>query len=50
MGAPLPRLTRIANVLKVLEYKNLGWERIGSDKEFAELLRPLINPANAEIF
>lgn len=35
---PLPRLTRITNVLKLLEYDNLSWELTGSDREFAEFL------------
>ena len=35
---PLPRLTRITNVLKLLEYDNLSWELTGGDKEFAEFL------------
>ena len=35
---PLPLLTRITNVLKLLEYKNLGWELTGGDREFAEFL------------
>lgn len=34
----LSRLTRISNVLKLLEYDNLSWELTGSDKEFAEFL------------
>lgn len=34
----LPRLTRITNVLKLLEYDNLSWELTGSDREFAEFL------------
>ena len=34
----IPRLTRITNVLKLLEYDNLSWELTGSDKEFAEFL------------
>ena len=34
----LPRLTRITNVLKLLEYDNLGRELSGSDREFAEFL------------
>lgn len=36
--AQLPRLTRITNVLKLLEYDNLSWELTGSDREFAEFL------------
>ena len=35
---PLPLLTRITNVLKLLEYDNLSWELTGSDREFAEFL------------
>ena len=35
---PLPRLTRITNVLKLLEYDNLSWELTGGDREFAEFL------------
>ena len=35
---PLPQLTRITNVLKLLEYDNLSWELTGSDREFAEFL------------
>lgn len=34
----IPRLTRITNVLKLLEYDNLSWELTGGDKEFAEFL------------
>lgn len=34
----LPHLTRITNVLKLLEYDNLSWELTGSDREFAEFL------------
>ena len=34
----IPLLTRITNVLKLLEYKNLGWELTGGDREFAEFL------------
>lgn len=34
----ITRLTRIANVLKLLEYDNLSWELIGGDREFAEFL------------
>ena len=33
-----PQLTRITNVLKLLEYDNLSWELTGSDREFAEFL------------
>ena len=33
-----PRLTRITNVLKLLEYDNLSWELTGGDREFAEFL------------
>ena len=35
---PIPRLTRITNVLELLEYDNLSWELTGSDREFAEFL------------
>ena len=35
---PLPRLTRITNVLKLLEYDNLSWELTGGDRECAEFL------------
>ena len=35
---PLPPLTHITNVLKLLEYDNLSWELTGSDREFAEFL------------
>ena len=35
---PLPQLTRITNVLKLLEYDNLSWELTDGDKEFAEFL------------
>ena len=35
---PLPLLTRITNVLKLLEYDNLSWELTGGDREFAEFL------------
>ena len=34
----IPLLTRITSVLKLLEYKNLGWELTGCDREFAEFL------------
>lgn len=34
----ISRLTRITNVLKLLEYDNLSWELTGGDKEFAEFL------------
>ena len=34
----VPQLTRITNVLKLLEYDNLSWELTGSDREFAEFL------------
>ena len=34
----LSRLTHISNVLKLLEYGNLGWKLSGGDKEFAEFL------------
>lgn len=33
-----PQLTHITHVLKLLEYDNLRWELIGSDREFAEFL------------
>lgn len=36
--AQIPRLTRITNVHKLLEYDNLSWELTGSDREFAEFL------------
>ena len=35
---PIPLLTRITNVLKLLEYDNLSWELTGGDREFAEFL------------
>ena len=35
---PLPLLTRITNVLKLLEYDNLSWELTSSDRAFAEFL------------
>ena len=35
---PLPQLTRITNVIKLLEYDNLSWELTGGDREFAEFL------------
>ena len=35
---PLSLLTRITNVLKLLEYDNLSWELTGDDREFAEFL------------
>ena len=35
---PLPLLTRITNVLKLLEYDNLSWELTGGDREFADFL------------
>ena len=35
---PLPQLTRITNVLKLLEYDNFSWELTGGDREFAEFL------------
>ena len=35
---PISRLTRITNVLKLLEYDNLSWELTGGDREFAEFL------------
>ena len=34
----LSLLTRITNVLKLLEYDNLSWELTGGDREFAEFL------------
>lgn len=34
----VPQLTRITNVLKLLEYDNFSWELTGSDREFAEFL------------
>ena len=34
----LPLLTRITNVLKLLEYDNLSWALTGGDREFAEFL------------
>ena len=34
----VPQLTRITNVLKLLEYDNLIWELTGGDREFAEFL------------
>ena len=34
----VPQLTRITNVLKLLEYDNLSWKLTGSDSEFAEFL------------
>ena len=34
----IPRLPRITNVLKLLEYDNLSWELTGGDREFAEFL------------
>lgn len=34
----ISRLTRITNVLKLLEYDNLSWELTGGDREFAEFL------------
>lgn len=33
-----PQLTHITHVLKLLEYDNLSWELIDSDREFAEFL------------
>ncbi len=45
----LPQMTRISNVLKLLEYGDLSWELMGSDREFAEflfgnaLLRPRVS-------
>lgn len=33
---PLSLLTRITNVLKLLEYDNLSWELTGDDREFAD--------------
>lgn len=37
-GEQLSQLTRITNVLKLLEYDNLSWELTGNDKDFAEFL------------
>ena len=37
-GKQIPRLTRITNVLKLLEYDNLNWKLTGNDREFAEFL------------
>lgn len=34
----LSLLTRITNVLKLLQYDNLSWELTGGDREFAEFL------------
>ncbi|MDO4385171.1 MAG: hypothetical protein Q4E18_04145 [Clostridia bacterium] len=34
----LPQMTRISDVLKLLEYDDLSWELMGSDREFAEFL------------
>ena len=34
----ISRLTRITNVLKLLEYDNLSWELTDGDREFAEFL------------
>ena len=34
----VPRLPRITNVLKLLEYDNLSWKLTGGDREFAEFL------------
>mgnify|MGYP002536027043 CR=1 FL=1 len=34
----ITQLTRITNVLKLLEYDNLSWELTGSDREFADFL------------
>lgn len=34
----LSLLTRITNVLKLLEYDNLSWDLTGGDREFAEFL------------
>ena len=34
----IPQLTRIINVLKLLEYDNLNWELTGGDREFAKFL------------
>lgn len=45
----LPQMTCISNVLKLLEYDDLNWELMGSDREFAEflfgnaLLRPRVS-------
>ena len=46
---PIPLLTRITNVLKLLEYDNLSWELTGSDREFAEFLfdNDLLQPPHA---
>ena len=35
---PLPRLTRITNVLKLLEYDNLSWELTGGDNAALDCL------------
>lgn len=37
-GKQIPRLTRITNVLKLLEYDDFSWELTGCDREFAEFL------------
>ena len=37
-GKQIPRLTRITNVLKLLEYDDFSWELTGGDREFAEFL------------
>ena len=33
-----PQLTRITNVLKLLEYDNISWKLTGGDREFAKFL------------
>lgn len=35
---PLPQLTRITNVLKLLEYDDCNWGLTGGDRQFAEFL------------
>lgn len=37
-GKQIPRLARITNVLKLLEYDDFSWEMTGGDREFAEFL------------
>ena len=37
-GKQIPWLTRITNVLKLLEYDDFSWELTGGDREFAEFL------------
>lgn len=37
-GKQIPRLARITNVLKLLEYDDFSWELTGGDREFAEFL------------